>query len=588
MAELVLYRKWRPQALEEIAGQEHVVQTLKNALATGRIAHAYLFCGPRGTGKTSTGRILAKAINCLTTGGHGEPCNACQMCIAFNEGRALDLIEIDAASNRRIDDVRELREKVRFAPVQARTKVYIIDEVHMLTTEAFNALLKTLEEPPPTAVFVLATTDPHELPATIISRCQRFDFRRLTLAAMVDRLATICQQEGFTASQEVLRTIARSAGGSLRDAINVLEQMTVSFGPRLELEPVRTLLGFSSDARAREIAKHILKGDAPAGLKALGRAVEDGVDLRQFHRELMEFLRGVLLAKTGAENVLDTTQELLQEMKATAASTPADHILKALRLLGQAAPGSEGTLAEGHPTLMLEMAVVECSLPSETGRIPPRTAEAGLGHPPQAGGTPHHSVPPSDFKSRRTAPEPPRSTPGPTSSLAAPAPSSSIPIASGLRAGVDGQDAAALPLVAVAPEEAPHVLQDVKGRWRQIVEACKGKGQRFKFDGLLRSAEPVAVEGDFLVLGFAFPFHLDRANDELENPVSRRSVEDTVARTLGRRLRLRCILTPKPRREPSPAPSAEQPSNTKSPQEVGGGHLLKAALEMGAKVVEEE
>src|SRR3989304_4656253 len=187
MASQVFYRKWRPQTLAEVVGQEPVTQTLLNALSSGRISHAYLFCGPRGTGKTSTGRILAKAVNCLTNG-KGEPCNTCSMCQAITEARAFDVIEIDAASNRGIDDIRELRERVNYAPNQARYKVYIIDEVHMLTEPASNALLKTLEEPPPYAIFVLATTEAHKVPATIISRCQRFDFRRIPLSAVLARL----------------------------------------------------------------------------------------------------------------------------------------------------------------------------------------------------------------------------------------------------------------------------------------------------------------------------------------------------------------------------------------------------------------
>src|SRR5512136_808315 len=207
MASQVFYRKWRPQTLADVVGQEPVTRTLANALATGRVAHAFLFCGPRGTGKTSTGRILAKALNCLTNG-KGEPCNSCSMCQAFNEGRALDLVEIDGASNRGIDEIRDLREKINFAPNVARFKVYIIDEVHMLTEPAFNALLKTLEEPPPHAIFILATTEVHKVPLTILSRCQRFDFRRLPQAAVVNKLEDICGHEGIKAEPQALALIA--------------------------------------------------------------------------------------------------------------------------------------------------------------------------------------------------------------------------------------------------------------------------------------------------------------------------------------------------------------------------------------------
>ena len=231
----VYYRKWRPRTLAEVVGQGPVTKTIRQAVAQGRVAHAYLFCGPRGTGKTSTARILAKAVNCLAPR-EGEPDNECAICQAINEGRALDLIEIDAASNRGIDDIRELSDKIRFSPGEARYKVYIIDEVHMLTEAAFNALLKTLEEPPAHAIFVLATTESHKVPPTVISRCQRFDFRRIPLEVMVEKLRELCRGEGIEAQGEALALIARTARGSLRDAENLLEQAAVSYGSPLSDE----------------------------------------------------------------------------------------------------------------------------------------------------------------------------------------------------------------------------------------------------------------------------------------------------------------------------------------------------------------
>ncbi|MEA3253543.1 MAG: DNA polymerase III subunit gamma/tau, partial [Chloroflexota bacterium] len=222
MSSQVLYRKWRPQALSEVVGQEPVTETLRHAVESGKIGHAYLFCGPRGTGKTSTGRILAKAVNCPNQK-EGEPCNNCDMCRSITEGRALDVIEIDAASNRGIDEVRSLREKANYAPGPARYKVYIVDEVHMLTEAASNALLKTLEEPPGHVIFILATTEPHKVIATIVSRCQRFNFRRLSQTAVTGKLELICQKEGVRIEAESLRLIARAATGSLRDAENILQ-----------------------------------------------------------------------------------------------------------------------------------------------------------------------------------------------------------------------------------------------------------------------------------------------------------------------------------------------------------------------------
>ena len=223
-----LYRKYRPRGWDEVIGQEHVVQTLRNAIAQDRVGHAYLFAGPRGTGKTTLARILAKAVNCLAEDRAARPCNSCEHCMAVNENRFLDLIEMDAASNTGVDDVRDLRDKIGFSPSQGRFKVYIIDEVHMLSTAAFNALLKTLEEPPPHAIFVLATTEIHKIPATVLSRCQRHEFRRVPVAEIVANLRRIVEQEGWQADEDALLLIARQATGSIRDAQSLLDQLASS------------------------------------------------------------------------------------------------------------------------------------------------------------------------------------------------------------------------------------------------------------------------------------------------------------------------------------------------------------------------
>ena len=357
MASQVFYRKWRPQVLADVVGQEAVTQTLSNALKNERVSHAYLFYGPRGTGKTSTARILAKAVNCLSTDKE-KPCNECEMCQAITEGSAMDVIEIDAASNTGVDDIRSLRERVNYAPGQAKYKVYIIDEVHMLSNSASNALLKTLEEPPPQVIFVLATTEIHKVLPTIMSRCQRFDFRRISQSDMISKLEKICQAEGVKIEPEGLRLIARSATGSFRDAENLLEQLTTYYGKEISLAQVQSIMGITGDERAKELAKHIVNNDVSAGVATINRVDSDGLDLRQFNRELVAYLRQLLLVKTGSEEAVDLTAEDIAELKELAGKTTLAQILRAIKLFGQLEIGFDN-----YSTLPLELALVDSTQP---------------------------------------------------------------------------------------------------------------------------------------------------------------------------------------------------------------------------------
>ena len=326
-----------------MSGQELVTRTLVNAVSTDRVSHAYLFAGPRGTGKTTTARLLAKAINCEKNqkgkkNKPGEPCNACASCKAVAEGSALDLVELDGASNRGIDDIRALRENAGYLPMAGMDahKVYLIDEVHMLTDAAFNALLKTLEEPPPHIVFILATTDIHKVPATIVSRCQRHEFKRIPTSAMADRLAFIAEQETIEVPREGLEMISRVATGSLRDAINLLEQICDSYGNTPSLEAVREGLGLIADERASRLALQALHADFSGGLTTIGEVRDDGLDLRQFQKEVVMRLRELLHVKSGADTEGRWTAEQVAEMQVSITDVSREMLVQALRAFGQA------------------------------------------------------------------------------------------------------------------------------------------------------------------------------------------------------------------------------------------------------------
>ncbi|MBN2549065.1 MAG: DNA polymerase III subunit gamma/tau, partial [Anaerolineales bacterium] len=304
-----LYRKWRPQTWDAIIGQQHVVSTLRNALAAGKGVHAYIFAGPRGTGKTTTARLLAKTVNCLEEDLAKRPCGQCAHCTAMTQGRFLDLIEIDAASNTSVDDVRDLRDKINFSPNQARYKVYIIDEVHMLSTAAFNALLKTLEEPPPHAIFVLATTEVHKIPATVLSRCQRHEFRRIPVADIVTHLRMMAEDEKIQVEAEALTLIARQSTGSMRDAISLLDQLA-STGQAITLKMAQEVLGTAASQAVLDLIQAVIDHTPDAGLDCLHSALDSGSDPRQFARQVVDYLRDVLLVLSGNQEQVDATSEM--------------------------------------------------------------------------------------------------------------------------------------------------------------------------------------------------------------------------------------------------------------------------------------
>ncbi len=356
MEYLALYRKWRPKGFSDFVGQAHVVRTLRNAVAESRIAHAYLFCGPRGTGKTTAAKILARAVNC-TDPIAGDPCGKCAACERIAAGISLDVQEIDGASNRGIDEVRELREKVRFAPAEGRFRVYIIDEVHMLTGEAFNALLKTIEEPPPHVIFIFATTEPHRLPMTVISRCQRFDFKRFSESEIAGRLAEIAAAEGLEVEESALSLLAVQAAGGMRDAIGLLEQAAAHAGRAITQADVREVLGLVDLEIYRRLAEAIRDRDAAAALAVLAEAIEAGKDLVQFARGAALLWRDLLVLALSKQAV--PLQVLppddTRPWKELAGAIGADRLLAAVEFFAAAA-AEQKRAGEAH--LAIDLALI--------------------------------------------------------------------------------------------------------------------------------------------------------------------------------------------------------------------------------------
>ncbi len=537
MAAQALYLKYRPQTFEEVAGQEPITRTLRNALRQGKIRHAYLFTGPRGTGKTTTARLLAKAVNCSAPE-EERPCNACSICVAINEGRLLDLIEIDAASNRGIDEIRDIREKVGFRPSQGQYKVYVLDEAHMLTEPAFNALLKTLEEPPPHAIFTLVTTDPHKIPATIASRCQRFDFRRIRLQVIVERLAYIAEQEGVTVETAALELMAHHGTGAMRDAISLLDQLT-SYGDEITLAQVQMVLGTLSSESAAKLVIHLADGDVSGGLDLINRTVGDGADPRQFGREVVEYLRGLLLIREGAgARLLNATAEQAAEMEALAERMTAAQLLRVLGLFNQAVTDLKRGL-QIIPQLPLEMALVESALQPEAAQtVRPPDDPASL------------TLPQPRPKGQQIAEQASGAQAGTEAVTPVVAPPSRV------ERSIKEEPVPTLQPPAVAQAQGGGLtLAQVEQSWSQVLQAVRQRNPAA--EGALRSGcKPVEVRGEEIVVTFPYAF----LRDKLGDPQRRSEIQDALAEVLHVDCRLKLVLASEyvPRQQTNPAPPLAQ------------------------------
>jgi DNA polymerase III subunit gamma/tau len=604
MSYLVLARKWRPQVFEEVLGQRSITQTLQNAIAQNRVAHAFLFTGPRGVGKTSTARILAKALNC-ETGPAANPCNVCTSCREISAGSAIDVIEIDGASNRRIDEIRELRENTRYTPARSRYKIFIIDEVHMLTNEAFNALLKTLEEPPSYVVFIFATTEPHKIPMTILSRCQRYDFKRVPPKEIAASLGKIVEKEGIRISSKGLFYIARGAEGSMRDAQSLLDRVISFAGTEVADEDVAEALGLFDRKVLYDTFDAVADRDAGRCLEIVGLVYDYGHDLSHFFLELLQHLRNLILMKVSKhpEQVLDLSEEELSGYRRQADRFQFEQLNHLFSLLLK---GEEEVSQSSFPRTMLEMTLIRMAslppvIPIEeilqkidrlTGGTGPQQAASRIGSPlPLRGG----SSAPSAREPARPVPthregekinpvpaaparEPDRIAPPPADMVPdeedleeSPAPDLDITMASAVDSGVEA-----------APAGPPQ-----EGAWRDLLDFARARNPILGAFLVLGSL--IRLEGETVEIGFAKEsFHYERMMEKENRSQLERICDDYLQK------KAKVILTPLDLKAPvsGGAPPArmgeDRTGNAGGPAEGGAAHpLIQETLRLfGGKIVQ--
>ena len=559
MASQSLYRKWRSQTFSDLVGQESVVRTLLNAVRDKRVAHAYLFCGPRGTGKTSAARLLAKAVNCANPRPNGEPCNECLSCREITAGRSPDVIEIDAASNTGVDNIRDLRETVNLLGSGGRYKVYVVDECHMLSTQAFNALLKTLEEPPPHIIFVLATTEAHKVLPTVVSRCQRFDFRRFSLRDIVARLYHVAQGEQLELDPAAADLLARAAQGGMRDALSLLDQAIAFGGSRIDLEHVRAMLGLADPGILRALIVAVADQQPAEGLRLIDDLVSNGADLRQLSAQLADEWRALMLARAGADvaQLVDLSDDEAHEVSALAARFSLDELMACARVFARNETPTRGLPV---PQLALELSFLECvsirahggqlaaqpTVPAPDLAAPHPAAPARPPQPPVSAPASAATSSPQPAASATPAPQiattatPPAGiwATGAAEPVSAPAPHAGPELAS---AAAEGPAEDTPPALANGASEYHQTLVRAQSQWDLIKQVCKQKS--VSVAALLNSARPILVEpgeAPVLVLQADHRFHLDK----LREPKSKSAVEWALEQVLDTPVRVRVAPSP--------------------------------------------
>ncbi|MDX6580839.1 MAG: polymerase subunit gamma/tau [Solirubrobacterales bacterium] len=528
--ETSLYRRHRPQAFDQVVGQEHVVRTLANAVERDRVHHAYLFVGSRGTGKTSVAKILARSLNCVN-GPTLTPCGECESCRTIAAGTSLDVIEMDAASNRSVDDIRDLRERVGYAPASGHWKIYILDEAHMLTREAWNAFLKTLEEPPPNTAFILATTEPHKVMPTIVDRCQRFDFQRPSLAQLAEVIRRVCKLEGIEISDDAIGAIARSASGSFRDALGTLDQLVSYGGKELSTEDVLAVLGVADADLILATADAIAAGDGRAALEASERLAASGRDVTQFARDLLAHLRQLIVIRTvgAAPDSFTVTAAEPERLRAQAASISDLALGRSVDVLSKAL----ADIREGdEPRMTVELALLRCARPSLD---PSREAlaerverlEAAVG----AGG----GIAGSDVDPGPGAPlitDPPQRRQSSSPATPPPTPTQPDPVSSDdADPGGEEEDGPTATAVVEGLD-----LEKVTGLWPAVVEQVRESGSGL-LSQILSAARPVAVNVEEAVLEVGFPASAAFNKRKAEATDARDRFAEAVKAIVGERLR---------------------------------------------------